>query len=248
LSQEAGLLPENRCVDLSIGQKILSYDLLQGEEKRLMDAHLEVCAACRDFHEQVFGNEGALDELNYRAWKLGRRQNVPAHQWFARRLQDLWLPFFLVLLLIAAGFVLITTRSSGRGTVRVRHFAVTRAASVETGSMRVDPGPNGFILRTDRDARVYVYEVREGTMRRLVPGETQPQQELTGGETREVTLPPTAGAGSRFVVVLVPSEAPGTTDEWDAAVFADLARGGSGGSGPVSAWPGGMRPTLRWYP
>lgn len=235
-----------RCIDFRIGQKILSYDLLQGEEKRLMDAHLEKCTACQDLRAQVYGKEGALDDLNFRAWKLSQRQNVASHWWIGRRLQDLWGPFLLVLLIVGGLFVFLTTRG-GEGGVRIVRFSVSRGAEIEASTMRVDPGPNGFILRTDRDARVYVYEVREGSMRRLVPGGIEAPPQLPRLETQEIPLPPTE-AGGRYVLVLVPVDAPGSLEEWDAAVFADLARNSPDAAVTAAGWPGGVRPTLRWYP
>jgi hypothetical protein len=236
-----------RCIDLRIGQKILSYDLLEGEEKQHVDVHLEKCAACRDLLAQVYGKEGALDDLNFRAWKLTQRQKVAPHWWIARRLQDLWGPFLLVLLIVGGLFVFLTTRGGESGAVRVVRFSVSRGAEVDASTLRIDPGPNGFILRTDRDARVYVYEVREGSMRRLVPGGIDAPPELTGLRSHEVPLPPTK-AGGRYVIVLVPVDAPGSLEEWDAAVFADLARNAPDAAASSVGWPGGAPPTLRWYP
>jgi hypothetical protein len=241
-------LDPNRCTDLPIGQKILSYDLLVGEEKRAMDAHLEGCAACRDFKLQVFGEQGALDELNYRAWKLGQRQNVGASWWLATRLRDLWLPILLILGVGTAVFVFLATRSGSRESVRVLRFAVSRGATLDSlASPSLDVGPNGVILRTDRDARAYVYEIREGTMRRLVPGGTQPPPEVGRLEATELPLPPIEASDVRLLLLLVPTEAPGTVEEWDAAVFAELSRG-KNPSTSAAGWPGQVRPALRWYP
>ena len=85
-----------RCTDPQQGLKVLSYDLLEGEERQQIDAHMEECETCRDLRDQAFGDEGAFQELEYRAFKLSQRQHVPASAWIARRLQDLWIPFLVV--------------------------------------------------------------------------------------------------------------------------------------------------------
>src|SRR5437867_2780167 len=97
----------DRCIDATIGVKVLSYDLLEEEEKVELDAHLEKCAACRDLRQQTFGKEGALDELAARVYRLRQRRPVEGHIWIAERLRDLWLPFMILAFVVAAvGFFL----------------------------------------------------------------------------------------------------------------------------------------------
>jgi hypothetical protein len=239
----------NRCIDLVIGEKVLCYDLLVGDEKRVMDAHLEECEACRDFRSQVYGKEGALEEINFRAWQLGRRQKVSASWWLAARLRDLWLPFLLIFGLGGGTVVYLVTRAGSSESVRVLRFAVSRGGTIDSlASPHIDDGPNGLVLRTDRDARVQVYEVRDGTMRRLVPGGTQSPPELGPEQAREVPLPPAESGSGRLLVLVVPRAAPGTVDEWDAAVFSELSRGHNPRTVTHAGWPGNVRPALRWYP
>lgn len=239
----------NRCIDLSIGQKILSYDLLVGEEKALVDSHLEACSACRDFRQQTYGKEGALDDLNYRAWKLGQRQKIPATLWLAERTRDLWLPILLIVGVAGGLFVYIATRSSTRESVGVLRFALSRGATIDSlASPHLDIGPNSLILRTDREARAYVYEVRAGTMRRLVPGGGQAPPEVGRMEVKEVPLPAIENSDARLLLLLVPREAPGTVDDWDNAVFAELSRGKDPSGRERAGWPGEIRPALRWFP
>jgi hypothetical protein len=242
-------MSENRCIDLSLGQKVLSYDLLVGEEKQAVDAHLEVCAACRDFMQQAYGREGALQELNWRAWRLGRRHNVEASWWLAQRLRNLWLPFLLLFGVVSAVALFAVSRGPERFRVHILYYAVTRGATLDaTATPKVDPGPNGVHLRTDRPAHVYVYLVQSGTMQRIVPSAGGVPPSVGPDQVREVSLPDITDRTARVILVIVAEEAPGTLDEWDAAVFAEL--GHATGETEVSkrGWPGNVRPTLRWYP
>jgi hypothetical protein len=234
-----------RCIDTRIGHKVLSYDLLEGEEKREMDAHLEQCAACRDFREQTLGQEGALDDLAWRAWRLGRRQRVEPHLWLMSRLKDLWIPFLVVLLGGIALTVYLARRGPEADAVRIVRLAVTRGATLDSvATPHVDPGPDGLYLRTDRAARAYVYELDAGAMRRLLPPQGGDPPEVGPAETSELRLPPLASHAARVLVVVVPRGAPGGVEDWDAAVFAQL----SGERTQSAGWPSGVRPTLRWYP
>jgi hypothetical protein len=240
---------ENRCVDMELGQKVLSYDLLEGEEKAAVDAHLENCAACRDFKQQIYGREGALQELNWRVWRLGRRQNVEASWWMAQRLRDLWLPFLLLLVVVSAIAFYAVSRGPERLRVHVSYFAVTRGATLDANhTPKVDPGPNGLHLRTDRPARAYVYSIRAGALQRLVPATGADPPEVGPSEVREIRLPEITDADARIILVLAATEAPGTVDEWDAAVLAQLGNADRKVEAGRAGWPGHVRPTLRWYP
>jgi hypothetical protein len=242
-------MSDNRCIDMNLGQKVLSYDLLEGEEKLAVDTHLEHCAACRDFMQQAYGREGALQELNWRAWRLGRRQNVEASWWMAQRLRDLWLPFLLLLAVVTAIGVFAVSRGPERLRVHILYYAVTRGATLDaTATPKVDPGPNGVHLRTDRPARVYVYVVKQGTLQRLVPGDGGAPPEVGPDEIREVRLPDITDRTARVILVIIAREAPGTLDEWDAAMFTELGHASSETQSGTRGWPGNVRPTLRWYP
>lgn len=242
-------MAENRCIDMALGQKVLSYDLLQGEEKAAVDAHLEHCAACRDFMRQVYGREGALQELNWRAWRLGRRQNVSASWWLAQRLRDLWLPFLLLFAVVTMIGFWAVSRGPERLRVKIAYFAITRGTTLDANATpKVDPGPNALHLRTNRQARAYVYLLKQGAMQRLVPvaGATPP--EVGPEEIREIALPEITDRMARVILVLVAVEAPGSVDDWDAAVFAQLGQGQGERAAQTRGWPGNVHPTLRWYP
>ncbi len=247
----------NRCIDLELGQKVLSYDLLDSSEKHELDAHLVQCSACRDFLQQTLGKEGAFDELALRAWRMSRRQRVEPHLWIQERLRDLWLPLFLIVVAVGGLVVWIARRGPEDQMVRVRRFAVVRAATLDSlATPHLEPAPEALVVRTDRTARVYVYEIHDATLRRILPQTDGTPPEVGPGEAGELFLPKLESIQSRLLVVLVPAKAGGSVDEWDAAVFAELRRGknppaAGADAGAVTGagrWPQGARPTLRWYP
>ncbi|MFQ5599920.1 MAG: zf-HC2 domain-containing protein [Candidatus Krumholzibacteriia bacterium] len=239
----------NRCVDTRIGVKVLSYDLLEGDEKDEVDRHLEECKACRDLVEQTFGDEGALNELEWRAFRLSQRQNIEFHALIARRLRDLWLPFVVVV----AGAIVLMLYLARRGPdperVGVLRLATSREATLDSLSAapvpRISPAPTSVIVRPDRDAIVFVYEAGDGYLRRLIPGLDRAPPELSPGRAHELVLPPLESDAARILLILAPSGAPGTLDAWDRAVYARL--GGEPEEGKQSrGWPQGVVPTLRW--
>ena len=243
----------NRCIDPHIGIKTLSYDLLEGEEKAELDAHLERCTACRDLMQQTYGHEGALDELAWRAWRLSQRRAVPPHAWIAARLRDLWLPFGIVALFVGMAGFFLANREAAVDKVGLRRLSFVRRGSIDsTQSLPVpilEHSPNALLVRPDRDARAYVYESNHGRLRRLVPPADREPPALAADSTREIPLPPLEGADSHVLLVLLPRDAPGTTDEWDTAVFSALGKK-PGTPLPQSSrhWPKGTEPTLRWLP
>lgn len=242
----------NRCVDPSIGVKVLSYDLLEGAERAEMDAHLQVCAACRDFRQQSFGKEGALDELAYRAYLLGRRRRVEPTAWFFERLRDLWIPLLVLAGIIGGIVAYVASRGTEADSVGVLRLAVSRGSSLDSTDAvvapRVDVHPNAVIVRPDREARAYVYEAQAGALRRLVPPADEPAPRLSPDASREIFLPELETPDSRLLLVLVPADAAGTNAEWDSAIFRRLGPGGSGDRSGRGTLPSAAQPTLRWLP
>ena len=242
-----------RCIDPSVGVKTLSHDLLDGEEKAELDAHLERCAACRDLLQQTYGQEGALDELAWRAWRLSQRRAVPPHAWIAQRLRDLWLPFGILALLVGIAGFYFASRESAVEKVGLHRLAFVRPGTIDsTQSLPVpilERGTNAILVRPDRDARAYVYESNHGRLRRLVPPADREPPALPADSTREIPLPPLEGPESHVLLVVLPRQAAGTTSDWDAAVMSAL---GKKSGTPLSVnrrhWPKGVEPTLRWLP
>ena len=241
----------SRCIDPNVGVKILSYDLLSDEEKAQMDAHLQGCGACRDLRAQTFGKEGLVDELAHRVFRLSRRQRVEPHAWVLARLRDLGIPLALLVALVTSVAVYLARREPEAVSVRIVRLAVTRGGSIDSTSSdlvpRLDPNPASLIVRPDRAARAYVYELHAGALRRVVPPGDDPPPQLSPEGVQEIGLPPLEAPDTRVLLVLVPREAGGTTADWDAAVFERLGGGRTGGAASKSsAWPRGARPTLRW--
>lgn len=239
----------SRCVDLTMGQKVLSYDLLGPLERHELDRHLETCAACRDFLQQTRGKEGAFDDLAARVWRLSQRQRIEPHVWVSQNLR-LLLPLALVVALVAGvGSVWLARRNTSVETVKLLRFAVFRGATLDSlATPRVDPAPGSLVLRTDRDAYAFVYEARADTLRRLVPTGTLAPSRVGPGESHEFALPPLLTADSRLLVVLVPGDAEASVQVWDDAVFQQLRKRHDPRDTAPAVWPGGRRPTLRWYP
>ena len=239
----------NRCIDLDVGQKVLSYDLLDSAERRDLDSHLVQCSACRDFLRQTLGKEGAFDELALRSWRMSRRQRVEPHLWIQERLRNLWLPFLVITAAVGGLVVWVARRGADEHLVQVRRFAVMRPAALDSlGTPHIDPSPEALVVRTDRDARAYVYEIHDAMLRRILPQTGGIPPEVGPGEASELHLPKLESNQSRLLVVLVPVKAGGSVDEWDAAVFGQLRAGKKAPATGADPWPEGVRPTLRWYP
>lgn len=238
-----------RCVDPSLGVKVLSYDLLDGDEKVEVDEHLRACSACRDLVEQTFGNAGALRELDWRAFRLSQRQDVPWHAWVARRLRDLWFPFVLALLGVGIVFVSLARRAPAPEQVNLVRLAALREATLDSAAAtpvpRVAPAPTSLVLEPDRDAIVLVYESGAGSLRRLIPGGDAAIPELRAGTTHELALPALAARGAFVLLVVAPLAAPRAAADWDEAIMEHVgARQADTGAG--RGWPGNVTPTLRW--
>jgi len=231
----------NRCTDNRIGVQVLSYDLLVGDEKAAMDAHLQTCAACRDLLQQTFGSKGALDELGLRVFRLSQRQRVEPHAWMLERLRDLWLPFLAIVFCLCIGALIVARARHGGEAVGILNLAVSRAGIIEENlTQRIGPYPDAVLVRTDRAAQALVYEVFASSMRRLVPGADGAMIALTAGETRELPLPPLENETARVVLVLAPAGEAVTLVQWDAAMMEYLGRGRR------ARWPNDVQPTLRW--
>jgi len=231
----------NRCTNEAIGVQVLSYDLLTGEEKQAMDVHLQSCAACRDLMQQTFGTKGALDELDYRVFRLSQRQRVEPHAWILQRLRDLWLPFAMIVLFLSFGAMLVARGRRGEEAVRIMTLAVSRAGIIDTDlTQRIAADPEAILVRADRAARAIVYEVHANTMRRLLPGSEGAAPALIAGETRELALPPLADPAARVAILLISADDAASLVEWDAAMMEYLGRDRRG------RWPNDAHPTLRW--
>ncbi len=237
----------NRCVDPRLGVKVLSYDLLAGDEKAEVDRHLQTCAACSDLVEQTFGDEGALRELEWRAFKLSQRQKVAPHAWIARRLADLWLPLLGVAVGVVVLGVFLARRAPAPEQVGVMRLAALRTGVLDSLSSvpRISPAPTSLVIEPDRDAIALVYESGAGVLRRLVPGADAAIPELQGGSTHELALPELAARGAVILLVLAPASAPRVADEWDRAVM-ERVGARSGPDASRRSWPGQVEPTLRW--
>lgn len=241
----------DRCTDPDLGVKVLSYDLLAGEEKAEVEAHLAQCAACRDLLHQTFGKEGALDELASRVYRLGQRRPVEARALLAERLRNLWLPFIVFALVLGVVGLFLGRRGTEVQTVGLRRLALGRAGSIDSLflSPQIDPTVTTLFVRPDRPARAYVYESHSGRLQRLLPPADREPPGLSPDSTSELPLPPLQGSGSRLLLVLVPRDAPGTTLAWDAAILTRLSGRPRAESEPATGpWPEGARPMLRWVP
>jgi hypothetical protein len=245
-SEDAG-----RCTDPEQGIKVLSYDLLEGEERAQVDAHLEVCRTCRDLRDQVFGDEGAFRELEYRAFKLSQRQKVPASAWLAERLRDLWLPFAVFVVLASLFALWLITRAPDVAPVALLRLQAFRAATLDTTSTvlvpRLAPGIESIVVETDQDAWLLVYETNDETLQRLLPGGDIEAPLLRARSVEEFALPPLQSAESRMVLVIVPGTVAMQPGEWDRALLKHF-----GGSGEINLddpgrhWPQDAVPTMRW--
>jgi len=239
----------NRCLDPRLGVKVLSYDLLAGEEKTEVDRHLQACSACSDLVEQTFGDEGALRELEWRAFKLSQRQRVAPHAWLARRLADLWLPFLGVLVGVVVLGVYLSRRAPEPEQVGLMRLAALRTGELDSLSStpvpRISPAPTSLVIEPDRDAIALVYESGAGVLRRLIPGADAAIPELVAGRTHELALPALAARGAAILLVLAPASAPRVAGDWDLAVMERVGARNDPAAGR-SGWPGQVEPTLRW--
>lgn len=238
-----------RCVDEKLGVKVLSYDLLEADEREEIDQHLQQCVACRDLVEQTFGDEGALNELDWRVFKATRRKPVRTHEWLARRLVSLWVPVLILVVGLSVLLLYLARRGPDPERVRVVRLATLREATLDSLATvavpSIAPAPTSVVVRTDQDAIALVYESGDGFLRRVIPGGDAAVPELSSAETHELALPRLESAGSRLLLVLAPMSAPRLLDAWDRAVFERL--GGEPEDGAErSGWPLGVSPTLRW--
>lgn len=238
-----------RCTDPKQGVKVLSYDLLEGQERDEVDAHLEECETCRGLSDQVFGDEGAFKELEYRAFKLSQRQNVPATAWFARRLQDLWIPFGIAVILVSiVGFWLVT-RGPDVEPVQMR-LQTFRGATLDTTSTiampRLDAGIESIVLQVDRDVTLLVYETGEEALRRLVPGVGGEAPTVKARQVLEVPLPPVKYSQSRILLIVIPSLEPVEADLWDQALLKYFRGSDIDFEQTKRQWPNDVVPTMKW--
>ncbi len=238
----------NRCTNPDIGVNVLSYDLLVGEEKEELEAHLSECKACSDLVRQTFGDEGALQDVELRAWRSARRRPIAPHEWLLNRAVALWLPAVLVLL----GVVVLVTYLARRGPdperVELVRLATARGAELDSLSRAavptITPAPTSLIVQPDRDAIALLYESGQDYLRRLIPGADAEIPELSGAETHELAIPALEKPTSRILLVLVPASAPRLVDAWDRAVWLNL--GGEAREGERRGWPNDVAVTLRW--
>jgi hypothetical protein len=239
----------SRCVDPPLGVKVLSYDLLEGDEKEEVDAHLQVCTACRDLVEQTFGDEGALRELDWRAFRLSQRQRVQPHAWITRRLMDLWIPFFLVAAGVGALWYYLATRPPDPERVGLTRLAALRTGVLDSLSSQpmpqISPAPTSLLVQPDQDAIVLVYEAADDYMRRLIPGGDALIPILEASRPHELALPELESLSARIVLVLAPAASSRNLEEWDRAVMERLG-GQSDETTEQRGWPDGVTPTLRW--
>ncbi|UCE03472.1 MAG: hypothetical protein JSW67_04580 [Candidatus Latescibacterota bacterium] len=238
-----------RCVDPKLGVKVLSYDLLEAEERDEVDEHLKVCVSCRDLVEQTFGNEGALTELEWRAFKATQRRSVHTHEWIARRLASLWVPVLVLVVGISALLLYVARRGPDPERVELLRLATFREATLDSLAAvavpNLAPAPTSVVLRTDQDAIALVYESGDEFLRRLIPGGDAAIPELSAQETHELALPALESPASRILLVLAPLSATRVLADWDRAVFERLG-GESEEDAERSGWPLGVTPTLRW--
>jgi hypothetical protein len=238
----------NRCTDPKIGVNVLSYDLLEGAEKEQLEKHLEECEACGDLVRQTFGDEGALQDIDLRAWHLARRRPVAPHEWIVNRIVSLWIPVLLLVFAVGALVLYLARRPPDPERVELVRLATSRQADLDSLSEvplpRISPAPTSMIVQPDRDAIVLLYESGDGYLRRLIPGVDAVVPELRGTETHELTIPELDSATARILLVLAPAAAPRAVEAWDRAVWLNL--GGEAEEGERRGWPQGVAATLRW--
>jgi len=239
-----------RCTDPKQGVKVLSYDLLEADERAQVDAHLEACRSCRDLRDQVFGDEGAFRELEYRAFKLSQRQKVPATAWFAQRLRDLWIPFAALVVLVSLFGLWMIRRPAQEPPVQLLRFQALRAATLDTTSTmlvpRLEPGIESIVLQTDRDASLLLYETNDKVLRRLLPPAGAEAPELQAHRTLEFAVPKLQDPDSRMLLVLVPAPSVVEPDVWDQAMLQHFGDRKQIDFEKVDRhWPGRIIPTIR---
>ncbi len=238
----------NRCTDPKLGVNVLSYDLLDAEEKEELEKHLEECTACRDLVEQTFGDEGALQDIDLRAWRSGRRRPVAPHEWFLRRVVSLWIPVLLVAFGVGALVTYLARRGPEPERVEIVQLATSRGAELDPLSNvpvpQISPAPTSLIVHTAGDVIVLLYESGPDYLRRLVPSGEMTVPELRGAEVHELSIPQLESVSARVLLVLAPASSPRVTEAWDRAVWINL--GGEAREGERRGWPDGVAATLRW--
>ena len=238
----------SRCTDPNIGVNVLSYDLLVGEEKEQLEAHLRDCKACSDLVRQTFGDEGALQDVELRAWKSRRRRAVAPHEWLLRRVMSLWIPVLLALVGVGLLVTYLVRRGPDPERVELVRLATSRGAELDSLSTvpvpHITPAPTSLIVHTDRDAIALLYESGDGYLRRLLPGLDAEVLVLRGAEPHELAIPGLENASARLLLILAPATAPRVVEAWDRAVWVNL--GGEAREGERRGWPDGVAATLRW--